>query len=242
VFKHVPDEDLPGQEKFKLASENKRVAIKIILILATTIIFYVVGGVPSMTLVQVDCTEDYLHGYLNFLNAYFKANESTKNLCLIVTALFSDLVLGCVLMQWVLQAKSWRFPIALIGLYLMRLLCAVTFRIRYPADYIWGNPGFPSISTAYGMANDFHFTAHIGLTIMCANELWEVRYYKTAVVALLTVASQTVLGLATRGSYSIDIAAAYLFGYFFWLVGGRLSYYMDVLVLGNCFQERFPYF
>jgi len=181
----------------------------------------------------VDCTEDYIHGYLKPLNVYFKANEQTKNTCLIIAGALCDLVVGCVLLQWVQYAKTWRLPIALAGLYLMRLLCAVTFRIRYPSDYIWAYPGFPSITTPYGMANDFHFAVHVGLTVVTANELWEVKYKHWSILALITACFQTVLALATRGAYSIDIAAAWIFGYFFWLVGGRLCYYIDVLVFGN---------
>lgn len=92
------------------------------------------------------------------------------------------------------------------------------------------------------MANDFHFNVHVGLLVVSANELWDVRMKHTSVLALAVAILQTVLALATRGSYSIDIAAAWIFGFFFWLVGARLSYYIDVLVLGNSLQERFPDF
>jgi hypothetical protein len=53
-------------------------------------------------------------------------------------------------------------------------------------------------------------------------------------LSLATALLQSVLGLATRGTYAIDIAAAWIFGHFFWLLAARLSYYIDVLVLGNC--------
>ena len=226
------------------------------MIFATTIIFYVVGGVPSMTLEHVDCTEDYIHGYLNVFNLYFKANEQVKNLCLIIAGLMCDAVVAIMLYQWVFFAKTWRMPIALFGLYSMRLICSVsnqivfnflfecqvTFRMRYPTDFIWGYPGFPSFTTPYGLANDFHFAVHVSLSILAANELWTVKYYNWSYLALVTSVTQTFLALSTRGAYSIDIIAAFLFGHFFWLVGEKLCYYIDVSIFGNCFQERFPDF
>ena len=84
------------------------------------------------------------------------------------------------------------------------------------------------------MANDFHFNIHVGLLVVSANELWEVKMNEWSVKALTIAILQSILALATRGSYSIDIAAAWIFGFFFWLIGARLSYYIDVLVLGNC--------
>jgi hypothetical protein len=127
-----------------------------------------------MTLEKVDCTADYLQGHLNFLNVYFGANPDTKNMWLIIGGLLSDIIVAVVLLQWVANSKTWRFPIALVCLYLTRLLCSVTFMIRYPKDYIWGYPGFPSITVPYGMANDFHFAVHVGLIVVSANELWDV--------------------------------------------------------------------
>ena len=103
--------------------------IKTVLIGITTIIFYSVGAFPSMTLEHVNCTEDYIHNHLKPLNVYFTANENAKNMCLIIGGLLSDLVVGIVLLQWVQTAKTWRYPIAIVCLYLMRLLCAVSTKL-----------------------------------------------------------------------------------------------------------------
>lgn len=50
------------------------------------------------------------------------------------------------------------------------------------------------------------------------------------------------MALCTRGAYIIDLFAAWIFGHFFFVVGEQLSYYVDVLVFGLTFQERFPNF
>jgi hypothetical protein len=45
---------------------------------------------------------------------------------LIIGGILSDAIVGTVLLQWVANAKTWRYPIALVGLYLTRLLCSVS--------------------------------------------------------------------------------------------------------------------
>ena len=37
------------------------------------------------------------------------------------------------------------------------------FKYRYPEGYLWSNPGFFSLTTAYGASNDMHFTVHVAL-------------------------------------------------------------------------------
>ena len=107
--------------------------------------------------------------------------------------------------------------------------------MRYPDDYIWGYPGFPSLTVPYGMANDFHFPVHLSILIIAANEMWEEQHYLWSKAALMTLIYQTVIISATRGAYSIDLVAAYLFGHFHWLLATKLCYYIDVLVFGNSF-------
>ena len=92
------------------------------------------------------------------------------------------------------------------------------------------------------MANDFHFTIHVGLLVTAFNEYWAMTYYKTAILSLLVCIFQTVMVLSLRGAYIIDIFGAVCFGHFFWIAGMWLSYYIDVKILGLPFQERFPEF
>ena len=53
---------------------------------------------------------------------------------------------------------------------------------------------------------------------------------------------QAFLVLVCRGAYIIDLLAAVIMGYFFWILGMWLSYWTDVKILGLSFQERFPHF
>jgi hypothetical protein len=54
------------------------------------ITFATVNLVPSMTLEQVECTEDYFHKYTGAINTYLAQNVGFKNTCLIIGGLLSD--------------------------------------------------------------------------------------------------------------------------------------------------------
>ena len=82
------------------------------------------------------------------------------------------------------------------------------------------------------MANDFHFTIHVGLLVVYLFEFWTIQHNITALVTLFVIVGQSFLTLVLRGSYVIDLIAAVIFGYFFWLLGMWLSYWVDVKILG----------
>ena len=84
----------------------------------------------------------------------------------------------------------------------------------------------------YGLANDFHFTVHVGLLVVFVNELWAMGYFKEAFFTANLAIFQAALVLILRGAYIIDLFAAVLFGHFFWILAMRLSYWIDVVVLG----------
>lgn len=116
------------------------------------------------------------------------------------------------------------------------------FKYRYPDGYLWENPGFYSLTTPYGASNDMHFTLHVCLLYVVFQELRTVKMYALATFAFFVLIYQTTMSLCTRGAYIIDLFAAFIFGHFFFILGERLAYYIDVKLFGLTFQERFPHF
>jgi|688.fasta_scaffold700163_1 hypothetical protein len=84
---------------------------------------------------------------------------------------------------------------------------------------IWDFPGWYSLSVSYGASNDTHFVVHVALLLIVSLEFNEMRYKLFAALSMFALLSQTFLVLVLRGAYSIDLFAAYVFGYFFWLLG-----------------------
>jgi len=73
-------------------------------------------------------------------------------------------------------------------------------------------------------------------------EFKEYGYIKMACLSLLAMISQVVLLLFLRGHYTIDMFASFIFGHYFWYVGHKLSYYIDVKILHIPFHKRYPKF
>ena len=88
-----------------------------------------------------------------------------------------------------------------------------------------------SLTTPYGMNNDFHFTIHLALLMVVFNELWANRYFKLAITSGFVLLFQTIMVLTLRGAYLIDAFGGVAFGHFFWIAGMWMSYYVDVKLL-----------
>ena len=101
--------------------------------------------------------------------------------------LSSDILTLLLLTIWTIKGRSWRLPLTLTFVYLMKLFCTATFRIQYPDNYLWAHPGFYSLTTPYGMSNDFHFTIHVALLTVVANEFFATRYFKLGIMTVLVL-------------------------------------------------------
>jgi len=102
------------------------------------------------------------------------------------------------------------------------------FQMRYPDGYLWSWPGFYSITVPYGATNDFFFSGHIGCCLIMALEYRANKWYKFMGFSFFTLTLQTFLMACLRGHYVIDMIAGLIFGHYFWVLGERFSYYMDV--------------
>jgi len=154
---------------------------------------------------------------------------------MITSALISDVCVIALFTIWTIFGCSWRLPIAVSGTYLLKVMLSALFKMRYPENMIWDFPGWYSLSISYGAANDTHFTVHVALLLIVCFEFHAMRHRVLMAVSIVALLFQTFLMLVLRGAYSIDLFAAYVFGYFFWLMGQQFSYLIDVDVFGLTF-------
>jgi hypothetical protein len=85
------------------------------------------------------------------------------------------------------------------------------------------------------MANDFHFTVHVGLLLMFFNEMWEMKYTCLALTCLAATMYQSFMTIATRGGYIIDVIGALIISHFLFIFAMWASYFIDVKLLGLSF-------
>jgi hypothetical protein len=198
-------------------------------------IFVCVHYIPPTAVTDVDCIDDYSHNQLLGVNSYFNRNSTAKKAAMIGSALLCDIITLAMFCLWTVAGRTWRFPIALVGNYLCRFLCASLFKMKYPANMIWEYPGFHSLTVNYGSANDMHFCVHIALLMVIFLELWQLKLHKFAIVTFMTLFSQIFLILSLQGAYSIDVFGGLVFGHFFWSVGYHYSYLIDCNIFGLTF-------
>lgn len=125
-------------------------------------------------------------------------------------------------------------PIALVGIYALKVVLSYLYKMKYPETSLWEFPGFYSLLVEYGPTNDTHFTLQIAIMVALCAEYRALRS-RLFFVALLATVYQSILILVLRGAYMIDVFAAFVFGHFFWIAGQSLSYYIDVKVFGMLF-------
>ena len=154
---------------------------------------------------------------------------------MIISALICDFCVVAMFSVWTFYGRSWRLPIAVTTVYLLKLIVGALFKIRYPDNMIWDFPGSYSLSVSYGSSNDLHFTVHVALLLIICHEFHALRYRALMGISIVALIIQSFLILVLRGAYSIDLFAAYVFGHFFWHLGQHFSYLIDVDVFGLTF-------
>jgi hypothetical protein len=102
--------------------------------------------------------------------------------------------------------------------------------MRYPDGYLWDFPGFYSITVPYGKTNDFFFSGHIGCCLINYCEYKAQGWNKMARFSFLTMILQFSLMIFLRGHYVVDLISGIVFGHYFWLLGEKYSYYVDVKI------------
>lgn len=189
---------------------------------------------------KVECLEDKAQTWTQPLNAFFARNSAIKHGVMILCSLMMDVMVLVNLFRFALQGATFRFPLALLAFYIFRGVLQSLFLMRYPAGYLWDFPGVYSITVPYGRTNDFFFSGHIGCCMINYCEYQAHGWGKFAKFSLLTLACQSLLMLAVRGHYVIDLVAGVVFAHYIWMMTERYSYLVDVKVFNIPFRKRFP--
>ena len=91
--------------------------------------------------------------------------------------------------------------------------------MRTPSDYLWKNPGVPSIFVPYSIG-DFFYSGHVGLLFAISLELFEYKLYWLALVSIIFNVYNAIILVVTRSHYSIDIVGGIVFSHYFYILSG----------------------
>lgn len=184
--------------------------------------------------------EDQVFKWTANINNYFAQNKSSRHAFMIICGGMMDLMVMVSFFRFAVKGTSWRFPLAILSFYIFRLFVQKLFFMRYPDGYLWDFPGIYSMTVPYGTTNDFFYSGHIGMCMLCFLEFKANLWNKWAYYSLVTMIFQAMLMIALRGHYVIDLISGVIFAHYFWMYSERLSYLIDVNLLRMPLKKRFP--
>ena len=161
---------------------------------------------------------------------------------MIVCGLMMDIMLIVLFYNFAFKGTTWRFPLALLMNNLLRMFLLNMFLMKYPEGYLWEFPGMYSITVPYGKTNDFFYSGHVSTAVISMMEYKATKQYYMASFSFVTMIMQVVLMVFLRGHYMIDLLSGLIFGHYFFIMAERVSYLVDVKLLGIPFFKRFPNF
>jgi hypothetical protein len=101
--------------------------------------------------------------------------------------------------------------------------------MKFPEGFLWGYPGFPSITVSYLKTNDFFYSGHCGLPIILLCEFKLLKMKFMSLFCIFTFLIEAFAMLVLRGHYSIDIITGAIFAHYIWEITKNYIYLIDDL-------------
>jgi len=212
---------IPERKKY-IAIRSSIILVGLFGIVLNSIFGY---ALPST---NVECIVDYTWNFTTSINNYFNDNTESRNLLLIFSNLIIDIILICLGILWILKGTSFRVFIALGSFYIFKFFIQLTFQESIPHDYLWLNPGFPSLFVSYLPSHAFFYSVPTGFLTIAICEFWKTdrKYfsYLTICVLFLDIFNRNVL----RANYIIDLLSAVIIAHFIFILSDEFcNKYLD---------------
>ena len=107
--------------------------------------------------------------------------------------------------------------------------------------FCWFKPTIPALTIPYHDTNDFYFSGHVGACFMYMTEFFYNDLKVMGVIGILILINQWVLLWLVRTHYIIDLVSGLLFAHLAMITAERLSYYIDVKLMGWSKEKRKAY-
>lgn len=101
------------------------------------------------------------------------------------------------------------------------------FQLKTPDNSLWLNPGIPSIIMSYTISNSYFFSGPIGLINIVALEFKKINYHYIYFLCVFLIIFETLILLASRGNYIIDILTAILFSHYTFMISDEYTHFLD---------------
>ena len=137
------------------------------LLFLTTYVSFSSDFLPEKS---VRCIEDVVFEVTAEINQFFQDHMYWRNIFIITASSCMDIMVLTQFARFAFYGTTWRLPICLLMFYLLRGFCQQVYYVRFPKGFLWGWPGFYSITIPYGKTSDFFFSGHVGMSVICGME------------------------------------------------------------------------
>jgi hypothetical protein len=105
-----------------------------------------------------------------WLNNYLVGDK--ENLLLIKTWMIfcsgiMDIMVVTLFVNWAYVGRNLRLALTFLSFYFFRTTLQNFFTMEKDPEFYFEFPGFPSMVIAYGSTNDFFYSGHVGMCVMC---------------------------------------------------------------------------
>ena len=185
-----------------------------------------------LVLAEGECLRDYTFVWTEKVNTFFVESTPWKNFLIIQSSVGIDFMMLSYLFIFFKWGGTARFIPTLLLFYPIRNVIQAIFLMGRPVGFLWSYPGIISLTVPYFDTNDFYFSGHVGSTTIYASEYLAMKWYKMSALLIFIVSDVWISLMFLRTHYIIDFTSGFVYARFVHRFGEKLSYFIDVKLVG----------
>jgi hypothetical protein len=105
--------------------------------------------------------------------------------------------------------------------------------MKFADNFLWKNPGIPSISVSYFPTNDYFFSGHVGLPALIALECRKLGFRKIMYLAIFTIFVEAFTLHVARAHYCIDLITGVIVAHYIFIITDKYIHIIDGSFMGK---------
>lgn len=143
------------------------------------------------------------------INEFFHQNPKAANFVLATTSFWYDFCILFIMARSIYK-RSIHPYFSIVLFFLCRQSMQLLVSLPIPEGLIWHDPGFPTLFIFYGISNDLYFSAHTGVSLLAAIELYRIGKPWTKALGIASFTYMILGVILLRFHYTMDVYTAVL--------------------------------
>lgn len=154
-------------------------------------------------------------------------NPTLRHALIIISSLLIDTTIMTTFVIWIIKGRSWRFFFTAACFYGVRAILQFVFMMPFPAYFTFDYPGFPSLMVSYKKTNDFFYSGHIGIPLICGYQFYKSSNYNITIVCICISLFQGSIMLIHHAHYGVDLIIGMICAHYFCKITEKYIKYID---------------